>query len=470
MNEKMSQYILHSITTRIHTDHKQRQTCLCWCEFKNNNDNKSIIGIGQTGSKDVDLTEEMLHRRIAPAVLGIPLTFTFDRISQRSGKTIMSPLMELVMCFELNYKMHGVLLTKAVCAIDSCMWDALAKLNRQPCWQIMRTSLLFNKTDNPPRLAIYASSIGRGSNMITILEKECVRLNQKHGIKSFKLKVGERMGGVRRGLFNNNNNIINESTTYGVYGNTSNADLLLDSVLKATSYDSTIRFAFDCNGGFAHDEDIQSHLSQSFLQRIWFLEEVFPWFINKRPSISKALHGINVLIAGGEQEFRADVFEQNVKDQLFDIIQPDIGYCGGPSVALLISEFIRHHYPDQIKFLPHSPSADLTFIMTAHVLMAQYQPGNNQKIDIVDMEMACVRDGYQQVELNESTGEFCPHFCSSTSTWKVQNGYFYPPQNICHGWDVEILSETQFLSHTITPERVSVLGGTNASTGQRSGL
>lgn len=91
---------------------------------------EGVTGWGQFGGKDVDLTVELFHRRVAPAVI-------FRRVPDFRRLT------EVILYFELNYKMMGVQLSKAIAGLDSAAWDAAAKkANTSVCGLLGRCSCI----------------------------------------------------------------------------------------------------------------------------------------------------------------------------------------------------------------------------------------------------------------------------------------------------------------------------------------
>lgn len=264
--------------------------------------NEYVTGLGQFGGKDVDMTVELFKRRFVPALL---------------HKTIRTPfeLSDIVCKFELNYKMMGVQFSKALCAVDTATWDAIAKANG-----VSVTELLSSR--KATAINVYASSINRGISCAE-LTQELLRLKKVHGISAFKIKMGQRMSEEEF--------IRNE-------------DLKIISRIKSSLKDS--RVSVDCNGAYKDKQSINLLLSKQLVEKIWFIEEPFPWYKYEkyRSLVSEKDHSI--LVAGGEQEFRRDKWRDIAN--LFDILQPDIGYSGGFSELLLLS---RQHG----NILPHSP-------------------------------------------------------------------------------------------------------------------
>ena len=88
---------------------------------------RGVTGWGQFGGKDIDITVELFHRRVAPAVV-FKHIHDFRRIT------------ETVLYFELNYKMMGVQLSKAIAGLDSAAWDAAAKMRNTSVCGLLGTN------------------------------------------------------------------------------------------------------------------------------------------------------------------------------------------------------------------------------------------------------------------------------------------------------------------------------------------
>jgi len=342
-----------------------------------------LEGWGQFGGKDVDITVELFHRRVAPAVFGQKISYPFELISS-------------IVRFELNYKMMGVQLSKAIAGLDSAVWDTLGKYyNKSVC------ELLSGNCPKP--FPCYASSISRKIKPKELAAK-LVELRNQHGIDAFKVKIGKRMGNGEDEWAGRTEAVISECR----------------SKLGEGSL-----IGVDANGAF---DDVEQAKRVALLleeKSIWFLEEPFPWMMyEKYEKLQEFLTGRNtsLFLAGGEQEFRIDIWEFIMK-RLFPwkISQPDCGYCGGPTTALLIDQLSAEN---GIKFMPHSPQGDLMPVICWQLLCASPNAASH-------MELACVDDGIAQIMLDSKTGIF-------------QNDYFQPAIQVERGM-FKLLSSTSIV-------------------------
>ena len=392
------------------------QISLCRVTFSN-----GLEGFGQLGNKDPDFSSEMLHRRVAPALAGLSLTETAMGLFT-SSTSMMSPLMERVLKFELNYKQMGVQLSKAVAGVDSAVWDALAKQLGVPACDLWRELFFDHQSDDAvASVPVYASSIARNAGT-DVLCKEFGDLFTKHGIRRFKMKIGERMRGER--LDNREVREIKDQV------------IEVCSAMKKVCPD--VRMAFDANGAFYSLEDVDRIFSGvETTVKPWFVEEPVPWY---RSTLSRP-HG-EYLLAGGEQEFRADVWEYAMNQSVFDVYQPDFGYSGGPSSVLLIARAVYRQNSSRKKyFAPHSPQNDFHPVFSFHLLASLPR----EMSDAIGMELACVDDGVQQIALDEH-GRFQPRFADGKcGTLVVKEGRL-TMENVTRlkGWGVDV--DTKFLS------------------------
>jgi L-alanine-DL-glutamate epimerase-like enolase superfamily enzyme len=252
-----------------------------------------------------------------------------------------------------------------------------------------------------------------------VLAEELARLRDQHGIDMFKVKVGRRMAGAE--------------TLACEQAAESGSPTEMDQwpgrsrqVLAAvrSRLGSRIAIAVDANGALA-PRDVQ-HVDRvcAMLREfgVTWLEEPFPWTeYAAMTDLHARIRGSRLLLAGGEQEFRPDVWRQNLP---MDIVQPDLGYCGGFSTALAIAELAQERGR---AFVPHSPQGDLHLVYALHLACAVCDPQQR-------LELACVDDGLRQVPL-DSDGAFRSHLF--TPALHVRQGRLHLHTDSV-GWGVNI--------------------------------
>lgn len=173
----------------------------------------------------------------------------------------------------------------------------------------------------PESIQVYASSISRNVPVEKLI-KELKCLKSLHGIDSFKVKIGKRMGKQEK--------VDEESINQ------------LQYIMKELP---NSKLSIDCNGAYRTVNSIKPLLNLN----LWFIEEPFRWFDYAEYGRLKEFstkHNKEFKLAGGEQEFRRDIWD--IHTNLFHILQPDVGYCGGFSTILELSK--KHEL-----IVPHSP-------------------------------------------------------------------------------------------------------------------
>jgi L-alanine-DL-glutamate epimerase-like enolase superfamily enzyme len=330
------------------------------------------VGWGQLGNKDADLAVELLHRRVAPAVLGA-----------RANDPWL--LVERVLTFELNYKCLGSHLAKAIAGLDAAVWDALGHVARLPVCDLVAGSG-GSASSSLRSWAVYASSISR-KVAPSALADELARLRDQHGIDMFKVKVGRRMAGAET-LARDQAAAASDAEPADTDQWPGRSRQVLAAVRSRLG--PRVAIAVDANGALAPRDAQHVDGFCAMLREfgVTWLEEPFPWTeYAAMADLHARLRGSRLLLAGGEQEFRPDVWRQHLP---MDIFQPDLGYCGGFSTALAIAELALERGR---AFVPHSPQGDLHLVYALHLACAVCDPQQR-------LELACVDDGLRQVALD----------------------------------------------------------------------
>ena len=374
-----------------------------------------IVGHGQIGSKDPGAALDLLWRHCVPAVLGRPLRDPFalvERMLLRHG---------------LNYKRHGMAFNGAVAGIDAAVWDAVGKRQGVPVCELFRGG-------KARPLPLYASSISRTAPPDR-LAKALHRLHRAFGVCRFKVKIGTRMRSTAR---DDPRPGATFSAIEAAFGSGGSAELSAScsSCSSASSSSSpadssgeppaAVRIAVDANGAF-DDPAIAADAVHALASRpgmqtprasFWFAEEPVPWMeYGKCNAVRRDLAARRggarpVTIAGGEQEFRLDVWRRLLLSPTgsdgdaeggesggsapFTLAQPDVGYCGGFSVAMAIAEMaVDCSRSPRIRIAPHSPQPDFHTVWAQHLLSS----GVGSAFEY--LEVACVEDGLSQMVFEE---------------------------------------------------------------------
>ena len=129
-----------------------------------------LTGWGQVAPYHADITATVLHRMVAPHVLGLP---ALD----------IDALVDLVV--EKEHKFPGAFLRRALGGVDTALWDLRGKLENKPVCELIGGS--------PGPVRAYASSMKRDITP----EDEAERfsnLRKEHGFDAFKFRVAAECG------------------------------------------------------------------------------------------------------------------------------------------------------------------------------------------------------------------------------------------------------------------------------------
>jgi hypothetical protein len=127
-------------------------------------------GWGQLSPFDADVAALILHRKLAPHVLGADPA-DFDALSDR--------------CVEANYKYPWSFVCRALAGIDTALWDWLGKRHRKGVCALLG--------GEPRPLPAYGSSMRRDIKPADEA-KRLARLRDEKGFAAFKVRVGKVNG------------------------------------------------------------------------------------------------------------------------------------------------------------------------------------------------------------------------------------------------------------------------------------
>jgi L-alanine-DL-glutamate epimerase-like enolase superfamily enzyme len=277
------------------------------------------FGYGQVSPFDADITATILHRKIAPFVLGAD-PYDFDTISDT--------------CIEANYKYPWSFICRALCGVDTALWDLRGRReNKSVC------ELLGSK---PRRLPVYGSSMSR-----TIKPEDearrLVQLRDSSGFKAFKIRIGKVCGH-------------NQDEWEG------RTEALVPTVRKAIG--EKIGLLADANSCYTPEKAIEvgRMLEQYGVEHF---EEPCPyWELEWTAQVSAAL---KVPVAGGKQDNDLAQWRRMIKMKAVDIAQPDVCYVGGLTRALRVAIMAAEA---GLPCVPHSANLSMVMIFTLHLFAA----------------------------------------------------------------------------------------------------
>ena len=127
-------------------------------------------GWGQTSTYNSEITAQVVHLQVAPHVLGM------------SGIDIPEVNRKVL---EREHKFPGTYLYRALCGIDTALWDIKAKRAKQSVCQLIGGS--------PSSIPVYASSMQREITPEAEAQR-FLKLKEENGYFAFKFRIGKECG------------------------------------------------------------------------------------------------------------------------------------------------------------------------------------------------------------------------------------------------------------------------------------
>ncbi|HEY2808994.1 MAG TPA: mandelate racemase/muconate lactonizing enzyme family protein [Steroidobacteraceae bacterium] len=288
-------------------------------------------GWGQTSTYNADLSATILHRQVAPWVLGrdaLDIDALVERVEER------------------EHKFPGSYRCRALAGLDTALWDLRGKLEGKPVVQLLG--------GRPRRLRAYASSMRRAITP----EAEAVRLlrlRDEKGFDAFKWRVGAECG-----------RDVDEWP-----GRT---EAIVPHVARALG--ASVAKLVDANSGFSPSRAIEvGRLLEA--EGISHYEEPCPyWKLEQTRTVTEAL---DLDVTGGEQDWDLATWERMIQMRAVDVVQPDVMYMGGIARTLQV---VRMSAAAGIPCTPHSANLSLVTVCTMHLLGAIGNAGKYLELSI----------------------------------------------------------------------------------------
>jgi L-alanine-DL-glutamate epimerase-like enolase superfamily enzyme len=292
---------------------------------------EGLEGWGQTSTYNADITAQVLHRQVAPWVLGQSaddIGFLINRVEAK------------------EHKFPGSYRCRANAGLDTALWDLQGKAQDKPV-----VELLGGKAK---ALRTYASSMKRD---ITPQDeaKRFLELRDKYGFDAFKWRVGAECG-----------NDIDEwpGRTEEVVPVVSRA--LGDGISKLV----------DGNSGFSPKRAIEVGKLLQAEGISHFEEPCKYWELAETKEVTDALE---IDVTGGEQDWDLSTWQRMIDMRAVDVLQPDVMYMGGIWRTLKVVEMAKKA---GLPITPHSANLSLVTICTMHLLGAIDNPGKYLEFSI----------------------------------------------------------------------------------------
>jgi L-alanine-DL-glutamate epimerase-like enolase superfamily enzyme len=285
-------------------------------------------GIGQTACHGADLTVALLHKLIAPVFLGQDPWDLQALVAQAMRE---------------NYKFNGTLKCRALCGVETAIWDLLGKLTGRPVYQLLGGAVR-------QRVPVYASSLSRKISP----EHEAQRMHdlvQTRGFRCVKIKIGGRM-------------------SRDVDAAPGRTERIIPLMREALGHDVAI--SADANSSYTPATAIQVG---RLLERHGYFHFEEPCPFDEPNNTRLVAQALDIPVAGGEQDYDLRAFKHMLDTGVVDIVQPDVGYVGGISRARRVAELAELA---GAPCTPHCSNHSLLQVCTLHLAAAmpacfQYQ-------------------------------------------------------------------------------------------------
>ncbi len=288
-------------------------------------------GWGQVAPYHADITAQVVHRQVAPHVLG------------RDGDDI-DALVDLVP--EKEHKFPGSYIQRAVGGLDTALWDLKAKRVGKPVCALIGGT--------PGTVRAYASSMKRDITPADEADR-FLRLRDKHGFDAFKFRVGAEVG-------------------HDVDEWPGRTEEIVPTIRKALGDDAAL--LVDGNSGFSPKRAIEvGRMLED--NGVGHFEEPCPyWHYDQTKQVTDAL---SLDVTGGEQDCSLVDYQRMVDQRVVDIIQPDICYIGGLTRTLRAAAMAEKA---GMPCTPHCANWSMVTLFTMHLLRAIPNAGKYLEFNI----------------------------------------------------------------------------------------
>jgi L-alanine-DL-glutamate epimerase-like enolase superfamily enzyme len=281
-------------------------------------------GWGQLAPYNADIASTVLHRQVAPHVLGCDPLDT-ETITDR--------------VLEAEHKFPGSYVCRALAGVDTALWDLRGRVEGRSVAQLLG--------GGAGPVPVYASSMRRD---ITGAD-EAARLADlaaRDGHRAFKVRVGEENGHDQEPWPRRSAEVV--------------------SAVRRALGDQA-RLLVDANGGFTPSKAVETgRMLQD--HGVSHFEEPCPyWELDWTREVRVAL---DLDVAGGEQDVAMPVWQRMIRERVVDVVQPDICYVGGLTRTLRVARLAADA---GLPVVPHSANLSLVTVFTLHLMAALENAG-----------------------------------------------------------------------------------------------
>lgn len=337
-------------------------------------------GWGQMSTYNSDITQQVLHRQVAPWMLRVETDDLDD-------------LLDIVT--EREHKFPGSYLRRAMAGVDTAIWDLRGKLAGKPVAELLGGSA--------GTVRAYASSMKRDITPRAEADR-LKRLRDQFGFDAFKVRAGAEVGRNRDEWPGRTEEII--PLMRREMG--PEAALLIDAN-SCYSPAKAIEVGRILEGeGFEHYEEPCPY---------WELEQT-----------KQVTDTLDIAVTGGEQDCDLPTWKRMIDMRAVDIVQPDILYLGGMCRTMRV---VRMAEAAGLPVTPHCANLGLVTLFTMHLLRAIPNAGKYLEFSIEGPDYYpwqeglfvaspyAIKDGKARVTDAPGWGvEVCPEWLAK-STYKV---------------------------------------------------
>lgn len=293
-----------------------------------------LEGWGQTSPYLADQSVPALHAQVAKWFLG------------RDPWDLEAIVDALV---RAEYKFYGTALFRALCGVDTAIWDLLGKSVGLPVYKLIGGAV---RTSIP----VYGSSMSRTISP----EDEAERMQglmESNGFRAFKLRIASVMGADQDAWPGRTKAII---------------------CTVRESLGDGVEILADANGGYSAAQAIR--VGRLLEEHGYFhFEEPCPF--PQLENTAKVAAALDIPVAGGEQDNSLEQFHRMITMNAVDIVQPDIGYLGGISRARKVVGMAE---AAGIPCTPHCANQSLLQVFTLHLAASSPAVSQFQEWSIED--------------------------------------------------------------------------------------
>lgn len=285
-------------------------------------------GIGQLAPGGHDIAAQVFHELVAPRALG------------EDPGDVESIVDHVV---ERTYKYPGTFVLRALCGLDTALWDLAGKRAGVPVCDLL------GGPSDPEPVTAYGTRLSRDTDAEEEVEI-CTRFRDELGLSAFKLKIGKRLA------FHTDEDVWPGRT-----------EAVVSGVRDALGDDVDIMV--DANSAYSAEKAIEVGEDVLEPNGVVHFEEPCPyWELEWTARVREAL---DAPVAGGEQDNMVTQWAKQwgriVGMPAVDVVQPDVGYVGGIVRAKRVADMAAEA---GLPCVPHGPNHTLQKVFTLHLLAA----------------------------------------------------------------------------------------------------